>query len=148
MHLAVRGPSIKEVRTKSTPPPLFRKIFALAQSPSPYFVHEDIPQISKNPKFFAPKRADVRMWRTSPVHKYPHWTIPSPLTADVFYGRLLMHKMAKKRYLMEGTLHVLVVAITTIFMLRHRTFETVPDMMMLIKTLNVLTKRLLSMNQH
>jgi len=45
-------------------------------------VRSDTPKISKNPKFFAPKSADVRIWRRPPPSlsaKCPHWTNPSPL---------------------------------------------------------------------
>jgi len=42
-------------------------------------------KFSKNPMFFAPKIADVRIWRTPLSAKYPYWT--SPLPPD--FGRLL-----------------------------------------------------------
>jgi len=40
----------------------------------------------KNPKYFAPKGVDVRIWRTLLVRT---GQTPSPMTADVFYGRPL-----------------------------------------------------------
>jgi len=40
---------------------------ALAQPPSP-LVRADTLKISKNPKFFAPKSADVRTWRSFLPH--------------------------------------------------------------------------------
>jgi len=50
-------------------------------------------KFQKNPMFFAPKIADVCIWRTllPPLSaKCSHSTNPSPLTADVFYGRPLI----------------------------------------------------------
>jgi len=48
---------------------------ALAQ-PHSSLVRADTTEISKNPKFFTPKSVVVRLSGT-----------PSPLAADVFYGR-------------------------------------------------------------
>jgi len=63
-----KGPSIKDVRKKS------RKIDPFLLVPA------DTPYISKNPMFFAPKSANVRIWRTPLFAKCPHWT--NPLSPD------------------------------------------------------------------
>jgi len=56
----VLGPSMKDVGTKSQiDSPLVRK-FPYRLTPS-LLVRADTPSISKNPKFFAPKSADVRI---------------------------------------------------------------------------------------
>jgi len=79
-----QGPSIKDIHTKSWKiDPLVCKMSALAKPLLP-LVRAGTSKISKNPKFFSPKIADVRIWRTPLSAKCPHWTNPSP-----FYGRPL-----------------------------------------------------------
>jgi len=57
-------------------------------NPSPRLSVRKHHKFRKIRSFFAPERADVRIWRPPPLsEKCPHWTNPTlPLTADIFYA--------------------------------------------------------------
>jgi len=76
---SVRGPSIKDVCTKLTPPPLS----ALDNPPLPLYVRT-------HHKFRRFLRQKVRTFASEGIPFCPHWTTPLSLTADVFHERSLM----------------------------------------------------------
>jgi len=74
---------------KNQHPPFVQKMSALAQPPLSVRTQHKFRKIRY---FFAPKSADFHFWRTSfpPCPQNVHTgEIPSPLTADVFYGQPL-----------------------------------------------------------
>jgi len=88
-----KKPSIKNVRTKlwkiDLPFPFSEKCLHWP-NPLPSYRCGHTTNFLKNPTFFAPKSANVRIWRTSLVYKIFALDIsgqPLPLNAGIFNGQ-------------------------------------------------------------
>jgi len=100
-HLGAVHKNVRRKSRKIYPSPLSAKFPELTQSPHP--VCAGSPWILKNPIFFAPKSADVRFWRNSPLScpqnvRRPHWTSAwlrkSFMDSPLLYNRTLRESTA------------------------------------------------------
>jgi len=80
---ALKGQSIKNVRTKSTTLPCPNWLKPLPPCPCGHTINFEKPEVFGTKKY-------GRLHLKNPLSPCPHWTNhPSPLTVDVFYGRPL-----------------------------------------------------------